>query len=106
MTWGMSLFYSSYALRIRYVINYPLIEKMNNIRVAVVDDNPLYLFALVTLLKQNNDPDVVIATDNFKDFLEQLSEEDPDLIILMKVLWGRFVRMSGRVFSNIFGKYP
>jgi DNA-binding NarL/FixJ family response regulator len=55
---------------------------MNNIRVAVVDDNPVYLFALVTLLKQNDELDVVIATDNFKDFLDEMLEEDPELIII------------------------
>ena len=55
---------------------------MNNIRVAVVDDNPVYLYALVSLLKQNHELDVVIATDNFKDFLDELSVEEPDLILI------------------------
>lgn len=57
-------------------------QKMNNIRVAVVDDNPVYLFALVSFLKQSDEFDVVIATDNFKDFLEEMLEEDPELIII------------------------
>jgi DNA-binding NarL/FixJ family response regulator len=55
---------------------------MNNIRVAVVDDNHVYLFALVSVLKQNDELDVVIATDNFKDFLDEMLEEDPELIII------------------------
>jgi DNA-binding NarL/FixJ family response regulator len=55
---------------------------MNNIRVAVVDDNPVYLFALVTLLKQNNELDVVIAKDNFKDLLDEMLEEELELIII------------------------
>ena len=55
---------------------------MNNIRVAVVDDNPVYLFALVSLLKLYVEIDVVMASDNFKDFLNEMAEEEPDLIII------------------------
>jgi hypothetical protein len=61
----------------------PLNEsKMNSIRVAVVDDNPVYLFALVSLLKLYVEIDVVMASDNFKDFLNAMAEEEPDLIII------------------------
>jgi DNA-binding NarL/FixJ family response regulator len=88
---------------------------MNNIRVAVVDDNPVYLFALVTLLKQNNELDVVIATDNFKDFLEQLTEEDPDLIIIDESVVGRireniwagflkYIRETSLIIMGLNGK--
>ncbi len=55
---------------------------MNSIRVAVVDDNPVYLFALVSLLKLYVEIDVVMASDNFKDFLNAMAEEEPDLIII------------------------
>jgi DNA-binding NarL/FixJ family response regulator len=61
----------------------PLNEtKMNSIRVAVLDDNPVYLFALVSLLKLYDEIDVVMASDNFKDFLDEMAEEEPDLIII------------------------
>jgi DNA-binding NarL/FixJ family response regulator len=55
---------------------------MNSIRVAVVDDNPVYLFALVSLLKLHDEIDVVKASHNFKDFLDEMAEEEPDLIII------------------------
>ncbi len=55
---------------------------MNSIRVAVLDDNPVYLFALVSLLKLYDEIDVVMASDNFKDFLDEMAEEEPDLIII------------------------
>ncbi len=61
----------------------PLNEtKMNSIRVVVVDDNPVYLFALVSLLKLYDEIDVVMASDNFKEFLDEMAEEEPDLIII------------------------
>jgi DNA-binding NarL/FixJ family response regulator len=55
---------------------------MNSIRVAVVDDNSVYLFALVSLIKLYDEIDVVIASDSFKDFLDEMAEEEPDLIII------------------------
>jgi DNA-binding NarL/FixJ family response regulator len=55
---------------------------MMNIRVAILDDNPVYLHAMVKLLSKYDEFDVVIVADNFRDFLDELSDEEPELIMI------------------------
>ena len=84
---------------------------MNSIRVAVVDDNPVYLFALVSILKLYDELDVVMASDNFKDFLDEMAEEEPDLIIIdesivegiRKNIWAGFLKYVREIPVIIMG---
>lgn len=73
---------------------------MSHIRLALVDDNPIYRHALVSLLQTVNEIEVVVAASNFREFLEGVTasnfreflegvaDVEPDLILMDEsVFW-------------------
>jgi DNA-binding NarL/FixJ family response regulator len=62
---------------------------MNNIRLAVVDKNPVYLFALTNVLKNMDEFLVSISAQDFKEYLEAMEDEEVDMILIdISVLLG------------------
>ena len=55
---------------------------MNNIRLALVDKNPIYLFALTYVLKNIDEFLVSISSQDFKEYLEAMEDEEVDLILI------------------------
>jgi DNA-binding NarL/FixJ family response regulator len=55
---------------------------MMNVRLAVVDENPLYLFALTYVLKNIDEFVVSISSQDFKEYLEALEDEEVDIILI------------------------
>jgi DNA-binding NarL/FixJ family response regulator len=62
---------------------------MMNVRLALVDDNPVYLFALTHVLKNMDEFVVSISSEDFKEYLEALGNEEVDIILIdVSVLLG------------------
>jgi DNA-binding NarL/FixJ family response regulator len=62
---------------------------MMNVRLAVVDENPVYLFALTYVLKNMDEFVVSISSQDFKEYLEALEDEEVDIILIdVSVLLG------------------
>lgn len=62
---------------------------MNNIRLAVVAKNPVYLFALTYVLKNMDEFMVSISSQDFKEYLEAMEDEEVDMILIdISVLLG------------------
>lgn len=60
-----------------------------NVRLAVVDENPVYLFALTYVLKNIDEFVVSISSQYFKEYLEALEDEEVDIILIdVSVLLG------------------
>ena len=60
-----------------------------NVRLALVDDNPVYLFALTHVLKNMDEFVVSISSEDFKEYLEALGDEEVDIILIdVSVLLG------------------
>lgn len=55
---------------------------MSIIKIAIVDDHPLFLEGLNILLSAEKDIKIVGQANNGKEFIEKLSEIDPDIVLM------------------------
>jgi DNA-binding NarL/FixJ family response regulator len=55
---------------------------MGSIKLAIIDDYPVFLHVLTDVLSSFSEFQVVISTGSFKDYLQQLDDEDPDIILM------------------------
>jgi DNA-binding NarL/FixJ family response regulator len=60
---------------------------MEKIKLAILDDNALYLYAFGDVLSLFDEFDVIIKANCLKELLENLADQKPDIIIADYELW-------------------
>jgi DNA-binding NarL/FixJ family response regulator len=73
---------------------------MDKIKLAILDDNPLYLYAFGDVLSLFDEFDVIIKAATLKELIENLADQKPDIIIADYEMWSsdeekRYIGMMG-----------
>lgn len=71
---------------------------MEKIKLAILDDNPLYLYAFADVLALLAEFEVLISANTLKELFESLADVKPDVIIADYEIWssdedGRYIGM-------------
>lgn len=60
---------------------------MEKIKLAILDDNPLYLYAFGDVLSLFDEFDVIIKVASVKELIENLADQKADIIIADYEIW-------------------
>ena len=60
---------------------------MEKIKLAIVDDNALYLYAFGDVLSLFDEFEVIIKASSLKELFENLTDQKPDIIIADYEMW-------------------
>ena len=77
---------------------------MNKIKIAIVDDHQLFRDGIHSLLSKNDDFEILISSENGKDFFEKLKSDNLPEIVLLDLT---MPEMNGfEVLIKLKKKYP
>ena len=76
---------------------------MDKIKLAILDDNPLYLYAFGDVLSLFDEFEVIIMANSLKELIENLADQKPDIIIADYEMWSSEEEKS---YIGMMGLYP
>jgi DNA-binding NarL/FixJ family response regulator len=76
------------------------------VRIAIVDDNPVYRHALVELLKAHGSFEITVSADVFPDLLDGVVDREPDLILMDESVFWELPEHKRTGFLGYFSDIP
>lgn len=76
---------------------------MEKIKLAILDDNPLYLYAFADVLSLLEEFEVLNSVSSLKELFESLADAKPDIIIADYEIWSSD---DGSRYIGLMALYP
>jgi DNA-binding NarL/FixJ family response regulator len=76
---------------------------MEKIKLAILDDNPLYLYAFADVLSLLEEFEILISVSSLKELFESLADAKPDIIIVDYEMWSS---EEGGCYIGMMALYP
>jgi DNA-binding NarL/FixJ family response regulator len=76
---------------------------MDKIKLAILDDNPLYLYSFADVLSLLDEFEIIISVSSLKELFESLADAKPDIIIADYEIWSSD---DGSRYIGMMALYP